>query len=943
MIFAAYEEKRRGFGDRWEWQVEELRLLLESVVAEVAKKRELTLFVDALDEAVDEKGDKAAEWLLDFFHGLNDSVVPEEGSLGGLKICVSCRHYPVVKSFGEGAVIQVEKENGIDVWKFVHDKIQRGVAGWEQEPREVRQKLVDTIAKKADGVFLWASLRVPKIVRSLNDGDISFGGVEAMLEAESNDLFPLYELIFENEIQVKHQKKALLFLQWVCFAERPMTLTELRFAMACDDGDTPWLRRSCEESEHFVASDKQMEKLTKSLSGGLVEVRSHDKGTTIQFIHETVNEFLHVHGIRFLASKGTQDPAIYETRIVGQSQSRLTRCCINYLRMDSVAKEVGQWLDGDDKQPRLLEYATKCWNSHAEKAEGNGVPQEHIAHLFQSTQGVFEAWVRSFNKMDHIHKRCPTPGSNLIHVASASNLQSLVDVLLQRGIPVDTRDEWGETALHKAAERGLASLASLLLAHHADVNAKSLEKRTPLERAAANGHEIVAKALLARGADINIMSTSIWGGALHGAASSGALSLVRFLLDNGADINAQSRGGGSALQQAVENNHGAVVRLLISKGANVNAASCGPHGNALYTAASPAREEICRILLDAGADVNAPGGQFGYALHAAVQKNNGASLVRLLLDRGAKTDVIGGEVGTALHAAALNPDNEEIIQILLDRGADVNSRGGIHDYVYLAAACSGSVENVRILIAHGAQTDVDGGIYGNALQAACTNSNTDLVRYFLDIGLDVNQNGGEYGTSVCAAMVALGSGPLVDLLLEYGAEVNALVPNFGTVLNAAVYWQKTSCVRKLLAHGADVRCNEKYGCPLERAASKGNVDIMSLLLEHGAEVNCLAAMSGGFRTSALQNAAGHGHKKAVELLLDNGADINFQSSSHSTALQGAIRRGHIPVAKLLLDRGADPNLPGSFSLEIAQGNKTMTNLLLDRGARSMPGFEGLLM
>jgi ankyrin repeat protein len=937
-IYEAYEEKRRGFGDQWKWQVVELEKLLKDVVKKVARKKEVTIFVDALDEAVDENGEKAAPGLLQFFHELNDSAVPEEGCLGGVKICVSCRHYPIVGSFGPGAVIQVEKENARDVWNFIHDKLQGSVPGWDGESLDARQGLVDGIARKADGVFQWASLRLPKIVRSLNDGDASIDEINEMIEGESNELFPLYESIFGNDIPVWLRKRALLFLQWMCFAERPMSLAELRFAMACDDDDVPWPRRCCEESEYFVKSDAQMEKLTKSLSGGLVEVRRHDTGTKIQFIHETVNEFLHSQGLQFLVSRVATSPAIYEGKIIGQSQTRLTRSCLNFLRMEYVLEETEQWLDGDENLPPFLGYATKYWFLHAKEAEKNEVPQQNIVNIFRSAPGTFETWVKGFTKIDYSHQDCPANDSSLIHVASSLNLKSVVQALLRSGVPVGARDARGMTALHLAAFHGNYDLAVLLLDSHAEIDAKCKNQSTPLERAAANGHESIAKLFLEKGADIDEKG-SFSGCALQVAAAKGSTSLVRFLLENGADVNARSRDPRSGLQIAAGNGHEAVVRLLVAKGADLSITPDGYYtsgGNALHIAASMGYEEVCRVLLDEGADIHAETGEYGYALHAAVRNPNWSSLVRLLLERNANVHAAGGTYCTALQSAASRPDNEEIIRLLLDRGADVNLQGGLHGSAFLAATYSGSEGNIRLLIAHGACTDVEGGNYGNALQAAVVSGNSCLVKYFLDKGANVNKKGGEHGTALHAA--TRGGEAIVDLLLEKRADVNACGPEFGIVLNAAVHWRRESIVRKLLAGGAKISCDGTYLCALERAARRGDVNMLKILLDHGANINC---HGGGRRAGALQNAASWGHKLAVELLLERGADINVQTSKYGTPLQMAILAGQKPVVELLLDRGADLNECSVFSmaLEVAKGNKTITKLLLERGAKQVPDGE----
>lgn len=56
------------------------------------------------------------------------------------------------------------------------------------------------------------------------------------------------------------------------------------------------------------------------------------------------------------------------------------------------------------------------------------------------------------------------------------------------------------------------------------------------------------------------------------------------------------------------------VKFLLENGADVNG-RCNPHGNALCAASSEGHERIVRLLLEKGADINAPGGFYGNALY----------------------------------------------------------------------------------------------------------------------------------------------------------------------------------------------------------------------------------------------------------------------------------------------------------------------------------------
>ena len=104
--------------------------------------------------------------------------------------------------------------------------------------------------------------------------------------------------------------------------------------------------------------------------------------------------------------------------------------------------------------------------------------------------------------------------------------------------------------------------------------------------------------MLEKGADINVQN-KYDGTALMAASSSGHETVVRILLENGADISAQESGFTSLIKASLRG-HKKVTRLLLEKRANVNAI-CGPYVSALIAAADQEYESIVRLLLDHGA------------------------------------------------------------------------------------------------------------------------------------------------------------------------------------------------------------------------------------------------------------------------------------------------------------------------------------------------------
>src|SRR3990170_477435 len=90
---------------------------------------------------------------------------------------------------------------------------------------------------------------------------------------------------------------------------------------------------------------------------------------------------------------------------------------------------------------------------------------------------------------------------------------------------------------------------------------------------------------------------------LREASERGYLSLVKLLLDRGADIHAP-QGGDEALKRAANNGHLDVVKLLLDRGADIHAGT----DYALQLAALYGHLDVVKLLLDRGADIHAPHG-----------------------------------------------------------------------------------------------------------------------------------------------------------------------------------------------------------------------------------------------------------------------------------------------------------------------------------------------
>ena len=134
------------------------------------------------------------------------------------------------------------------------------------------------------------------------------------------------------------------------------------------------------------------------------------------------------------------------------------------------------------------------------------------------------------------------------------------------GADVNVRDQYGNTLLMHAAVYGTAGDLNFLLAHDADVNAANQAGHTALMRAMPDLTKI--KLLVEHKADINAATVDGTTPVMLAARIPGAGELLRYLIENGADLGRKDRRGSDALMIAVTAGAAGNLRILLDAGAS---------------------------------------------------------------------------------------------------------------------------------------------------------------------------------------------------------------------------------------------------------------------------------------------------------------------------------------------------------------------------------------
>jgi ankyrin repeat protein len=409
---------------------------------------------------------------------------------------------------------------------------------------------------------------------------------------------------------------------------------------------------------------------------------------------------------------------------------------------------------------------------------------------------------------------------------------SAVRALVAQRADVNVAQADGMTPLHWAAYHDDRDAAALLIGAGAKATTANRYGITPLSLAAANGNASLIELLVGAGADPN---TTLTGGetVLMTAARTGRIAAVRALVAAGARVDGKDeRRGQTALMWAAAEGHADVVRALVAAGADTTTRL--PSGLTPFLfAVRQGHLGVVRALLEAGVDVNeiVPGGgrRRGYGgglppggaspLLVAV-RNGHFELAAALLDAGANPNAEGTGY-TVLHAitAVRKPgvgDNDpapegsgsmtsiDLVKKLAAKGANLNAkmtrRGNLNNTrlneigatPFLLASLTADVELMRVLVSLGADPTITN-----------VENSTPLI---VAAGLATRSPGEDAGTEdeVLAAL---------QVLLDLGADINAVDRNGETAMHAAAYKNLPKVVRFLAAKGAKVEVwntNDKW-------------------------------------------------------------------------------------------------------------------------------------
>ncbi|KAK8124026.1 hypothetical protein PG999_003944 [Apiospora kogelbergensis] len=619
-----------------------LKDILKCVVMALGRQC-LICFVDALDECNEDD----ARDMVQFFEDLTDSATEESIQL---RVCFSSRPYPYIQ-INDEILLTLENETGHT------DDLEKYVRKCLKAPKSLQADLQRQILEKASGVFMWVVLVVGILNKETARGGLALHRRLSEIPPTLGQLFK--DILTRDQERPDELRRCIL---WVLCAFRPLTPEEFYHAMwagGLADGQVDEEMPNAEDDEANMA-------LAASSSKGLVEItNAAKKGSTVQFIHESVRDFL-------IKERGIQElwPDLgFEWE--GPSHENLRACCESYLmhptilaiikppstdvradvnnsyNMANLPTNRGFWdvlrtqnIEATPvKMPPFVEYSSQHILEHARRA-ASSVPQDEFVSRFFSSLGT-----QVLDLCQSVKSKRYGPTATPLYVLADKgfsneirtwlNVQPLASVQCDKVLPFQHPLFAAMANNHKGTLAALLNLPSVILEGEnimEGINRRSdlkhFKGRTPISWAAQEGKLKLVKILAQNGESLHQKDPGRRM-PIERAALGGQEAVVRYFCDNNVTAEVKELAITSALEGK---QHGLSLTLLKSlddMGYRTWRAILW-----LHKAAETGDLEITKLLLDNGIDINFRWIDGRTALSTASMYNSEA-IVRYLISRGA--------------------------------------------------------------------------------------------------------------------------------------------------------------------------------------------------------------------------------------------------------------------------------------------------------------------
>lgn len=532
-------------------------------------------------------------------------------------------------------------------------------------------------------------------------------------------------------------------------------------------------------------------------------------------------------------------------------------------------------------------------------------------------------------------------GTTALMWAASSGKQEVVAFLAGRGADKDARDKSGCTALIHAARDGRLDTVKCLVELGADRYVKDKHRRTALRWAQQNRHHAVA--------------TYLWEKQCmdEERKPSGLLAAIKRNLKKDSTTAAMQAACAGRLNKSSTDNCASLKSLAalvvldeeyerkrdLELDSTLPAASMRSMGGDVSGKESASGIDELKQLVKLGMDLEQTDEYGRTALLKAAEKGE-LEIVEYLADHGADTDVRDCSGMTALIYAAWF-GQLSVVQYLVEHVADKDAQDSDGWTAMMYAVMYDKVEVLQYLVEHGADTEIQDDFGRTVLICAASYAKLDVLRYLVEHGAStVAKDSGGRTALTWASMY--GKQDVVDyLVLQDATKETKRVKEIG-VLEKATPKRKPDAERCIPQHDSPtavhaggklsalkyqaVEVTKSIKLTEPNASSKDKLNAMDLPIHGHHHKN---------GQTPLMLAASKGNLDRVKYLVEHGADHEITDDMGRTAIMHAAQSGRLDVVNYLIELGANVcgvDMEGNTVLHHLVASTEQTKFLLRRSA-----------
>ncbi|ORX57786.1 ankyrin [Piromyces finnis] len=517
-------------------------------------------------------------------------------------------------------------------------------------------------------------------------------------------------------------------------------------------------------------------------------------------------------------------------------------------------------------------------------------------------------------------------------------IYEMFKLLIDAGAYINERDVDGKTALMYilSTKKASTKLVKLLVKHGAKINDFDYKSNnSPLIYACIGNNRYVLKFLLESGADtsivtkdgnqlifhatmnecifltqylienklvndLNCVDANFETPLMHAVRKKNII-LIKYLLDNGADINYINDKCESALSKLLSSDRVSkklikCLEILIDYGANLNNIYYITQNNGLtYSRETPLINMVNRrklnmveLLINKGADVNGKDLKGATPLYYAVKINN-CKIVKFLFDNGAKIDNSNIEINRKLLSYSFL--SYRLLRLLIKQGFEindyiVNAKAKFNNYLLSIATTSSKMMSIRFLLANNANP------YQN---------NFRKFLPFQEVILGYQNNKFE------------NSKKIIECYESFGVDIKKINENGEDLLNCVVIYSYNmdfiESMTKYLVEEKNMDINTKNNNNitfLMNLMNKNNLKIefiKYLVEEHNCDINSVDCNG----NNALMYALYYGNSTIYNYLLDKCQNFNHKNNQGTNLLMLSVKSAELDTIERLIENGISIN------------------------------------